>query len=501
MSKSKTRHYLPWLFVLLTWCICSMAVAVRLHNFGAFATAATAQTLRFTQSTYGSDPAHLDLNNSYTQWALGLLGTDQGNYLRVGLGFADGKGLRMKMITVADQDSRDYMPYYFQSPGAPLVIGTLIKLFGEGSVWPYFIFSVLLYLAGAIIASLLARRFLKSEKAIAGVAILNLLCLPAIDFNLGSGLFASEPLAAPFFGIAMIVLTDFWNHSLDGSAPKKVLLPGIAFGATMAAASYMRDFYTGFMLFCVLSLLLAALFDLKRLTKICFFSASAIIVFFALQAPWEKRNSFYFKEYTMSGCTYYGRTVWAELWCDYKRPLTWSRGGGLGVGNYLEPEKSVEVMSALRADVKRGSQVAAVELFKAVARQPLKAIEFKLRDYDYLWFGQRNNYLIYGFCLISAVFALMALLMSGWCFAPGLSLFPIFMLFISVFIHYEDRYCQPFYLFVSPVCIVFVFSHWKSRQNQTCISICRSENGGAANCHRFASKLQAIAERLLMRTP
>lgn len=487
MSTRTTRSYVPWLLVLLVWCTCSFIMAVRLQTLGAFATAATSQTLHYTQSTYGSDPAHLGLDRSYAQWALGLLGTDQGNYLRAALGFADGKGLRMKMITAANPACRDYMPYYFQSPGTPLVIGICIKLFGDRTVLPYFVFSVLLYLATAIIASLLARRFFASEEAIAGVAILSLLCLPALDFNLGSGLFASEPLAAPFFGIAMIVLTDLWNQSLDAAASTKTLLRGIAFGAVMALASYMRDFYTGFMFFCMISLIAAGLINVRRLQQVCIFTASALVVFSAVQEPWERRNNFYFKEWTMSGCTYYGRSVWAELWCDYKRPLAWSTGGGLGVGNYLEPQKSIEVMSALKTNVKRGSQFAAVELVKAIARQPVKAIIFKLRDYDYLWFGQRNNYLIYSFSLISAASALVALLLSGRRFVPGLSLFPLFMLLISFFIHYEDRYCQPFYTFISPICIIFVLSNWKFLKGGPGKSLDRSVDRGDPHGQRFAS--------------
>lgn len=50
------------------------------------------KTLEHLQETKQADPASVRLNQSYSQWALALNLTDAANYIKAGLGFADGNG-------------------------------------------------------------------------------------------------------------------------------------------------------------------------------------------------------------------------------------------------------------------------------------------------------------------------------------------------------------------------------------------------------------------------
>lgn len=197
-----------------------------------------------------------------------------------------------------------------------------------------------------------------------------------------------------------------------------------------------------------------------KLKQILVFVVISSVTLTAIEHPWKKRNQHYFGEYSMSASTYYGQAELYNMWIDYKQFTTLARNTGLGIGNYLAPEQSAEVIAKLDRDKKAGSAYALQCLIKAVYKKPWDAIQFKLRAYNILWLGSECNAHIYSWCLISTFCFFIFLFLTRFQFLPGLWLFPLFLLCISPLIHYEHRYSQPFFLFVTPIATMYALKHF-----------------------------------------
>jgi hypothetical protein len=440
------------LVLFVVWILANCVFIERLQTLGAFSTTETSKLFEYAKDKYHTDPGSLRLDQSYTRWALNLPPSDAYNYLRTGLGFADGRGLNIKAITFEDPDSHNYIPYYHQGPGTPVAIGTIIKLFGRDSVLPYFLFISTIHFLTVMLTCFFARFFFVDEAYVFGAGLLSLLCLPAIDSNLGVGFFWSEPLAAPCVLIAFIAVTWFWK---DNQSYKKSLLAGLVFGSTLAIGSYFRDIYTTFAQFSVVVLLLVGCLQRKRLKQILVFGLISIVALSVIQLPWKKRNNWYFKQFSMSGTTYCAAGLWALTW-DSSRDIIPSYGGGLGLGSHLAPEKSVEVLNKLSQNPKSGSAYALNCLIDAICKNPLEAIRYKFHSYDSLWFGQLSCPYIYWWSVFSTASFFIFLFYSRLKFEPGLVLFPLFLLCISPIIQYEHRYAQPFFLFITPISVMYL---------------------------------------------
>jgi hypothetical protein len=452
--------FVTWRSVLglfAIWLFTNCVLVNRLQTLGAFSTLETTKLFEYAQIKYHTDPGSLRLDQSYTRWALNVEPSDAYNYLRAGLGFADGRGLNIKAITFEDPDSHNYIPYYYQAPGTPVAIGTFIKLFGTNSVLPYFVFVSTVHFFTALLTCFLASFYLAGEVYIFGAGVLSLLCLPVIDSNLGAGCFWSEPLAAPFVLIALISVTAFWKN--NARSYSTACVTALIFGASLAVSSYFRDIYTSFVQFSLVILLLAGCFERYRLKQIFVFATISMIVLSMIQQPWKKRNNWYFKEYSMSASTYCGAGLWALTW-DSSRAIIPSLSGGIGLGSYLAPEKSAEVLIKLSQNRKEGGAYAFKCLMEAVCRRPWDAIKHQLRFYDVLWFGQDACPYIYLWCVVSSASFLMFLCYSRFKFEPGLWLFPLFLLSLSPIIPYEHRYTHPFFLFVTPITAMYVLKRF-----------------------------------------
>ncbi len=463
-KSSLCRIVLP---MVLVWLIACCLLADRLNHYGAFASAGMTKTLEYLKEIEQADPGSVRLNQSYSQWALALNLTDASNYIKVGLGFAEGKGLSRKNISPADPNNKTYMPYYFQSPGTPLVIGIMIKLFGEHSVLPYFILMATAHLITALLTCILASYYVEGDGYILGAGLLSLLCLPVLDFNFGLGLFSSEPLSKLCIVSALIALSDFWQKLEKGPLSYKyVFITALGFGSALAIASYFRGIYTTFARFCWLILALCGLIKQGKRKQIFLFVITSMIILAAIQYPWQKRNKHYFGEFTMAGSTYHGYSMWRDIWESQRESAKWGWNAGRGIGNYLAPEKSAEVLARLDKNKKEGSSYALQSLLAAVAKKPWEAAQFKLKVYDTLWFGQRCNWYIYAWCVLSALAFLIFLGLTRFKFMPGLWLFPLFFVCLSPIIHYEHRYSQSFYFFVTPVAAMYVLRYFLTKQRR-----------------------------------
>ena len=106
-------------------------------------------------------------------------------------------------------------------------------------------------------------------------------------------------------------------------------------------------------------------------------------------------------------------------------------------------------------------------LLEAVMKNPWKAIQYKLKVYDTLWLGQRCNWHIYAWCVLSAISFFVFLFLTRLNITPALWLFPLFLLCLSPVIHYEHRYSQPFYFFVTPITAMYVLRYFLIKQRPT----------------------------------
>jgi hypothetical protein len=447
---SGKQYVLP--FIVL--CILSVAIDFfmlsRLESLGAFSTVETQKLFVYTEKTYNSRPGELRLASSYKDWALGLTGCDGFNYIRAGLSVAAGKGLNIQDITVENPDSQSLVPYYMQGPGTPLVIGSVIKMFGNKDIAAYFVLVSVLHFLCAIITCWLASFYFTDRRLVLTSGLLSLLCAPALDTNFGAGLFWSEPLVLPFLGLALGCLISFWhkvcseNISLRGSASL-----GLCYGILLGIATYFRDTYTGFFYFSVCFVLLTA-FICKSHIKTAVFALISVVMFTAIQYPWKKHNYFYYREFSMSGTTYCASGLWKLIWSS-STDSSVGYSAGIGLGDHLAPEKSVPVLLAIAKDRKKGSELALSCLVDAVRKQPLEAIKFKLKNYDVFWFGEHSCPLIYAWCCICALFFVICLFLKPFKTLATLIVMPLFFVVFSILMHYEPRYVQPFYVFITPV--------------------------------------------------
>jgi hypothetical protein len=317
----------------------------------------------------------------------------------------------------------------------------------------------------ALLTCVLASRIVKGELFVFGAGLLSLICLPTLYFNFGMGTFCGEPLAGFFIGTAFISLASFLRNLQQNIASlKTVALYALAFGTSLALAAYFRDIYTTFAEFCLLTLFLFALVKKSNLKLILAFILISGVTLGSLEYPWEKRNQKLFREFTMTGSTYYGYALWYFIWSDYKDSERWAYKSGHGLGNFLAPDKSADVLAKLEQNKKSGSLYAMQSLINAVMARPWEAVQYKLNAYPTLWFGRDTDYLSYAWCLVSTIFFLVYIGMARLKFDPELVLFPIFLICLSPLIHYEHRYSQPFFLFSTPIAIMYVLAHFKGKR-------------------------------------
>ena len=461
MIRIKWHILLP---LLIVWLITSAVLVDRLQSQGAYASLSMRNVLQFVAAVGHAHPETIRLNQSYTQWALALNCLDPSNFIRAGLGLAEGEGVSIRNISPGDPDNQTYIPYYFQAPGAPIVIGTFIRLFGERCVLPYCIFIFVVHFLTALLTCVLASRYFEDDRYVLGAGVLSLLCLPVLDFNFGTGLFASEPLVAPFVVCALIALSNFSETIRDNSCTYRAsCFAALGFGVSLGMAAYFRDIYSTFAQFCLLVMFLTGCLKRSNFRHFLVFVLISFITLSAIEHPWKKRNQRDFGEYSMTGSTYYGYAMWDTIWNDYKEKAQWGCAEGLGLGYYLAPKKSKDVLAKLNNNKQDGSIYAFQSLVSAVCKRPWDAIRFKLKDYDHLWFGHRVNWFIYCWCLFSMLIFFAFLYLTRSQFIPELWLHPLFLFLISPLIMYEHRFAQPFFFFVTPITTMYVLQYFLAK--------------------------------------
>jgi hypothetical protein len=436
------------LALLGIWSVLAIFQASRIDRYGAYATHSVEHALRYI-TEHGGHPEAVRLWQSYSDWARNLNLTDSSQYIKVGLGWAEGKGISTKDISPEYPNSKSFTPYWWQSPGTGFVIGLFIKLFGEDHVLPYFIFICCVYFGCAIATYFLACEYVLKRYAFIA-ALLSLVNLPTLDYTFGVGIFGADILAALPIGLALLVASRFWHRLEQCSFPNVVLLSAL-FGGLFSLASYFKDGHAIFAVWTLIAIFFWGCFEKKNLRKLLTFVCVSLVILFSLQLPWRMRNQAAFGEFAMCGSTQDCFALWAQFWGDYKEQDKWCWNGGAGMGSYLAPDVAPRIIAGLYADRKKGNVDALRNCIACISEHPLSALRYKLHAYPTLWLGQRVHIFIYSWCVVSiiafTIFALSFRLAVG----PVLYAFPTLLLCISPVLHYELRYSELFYQFVTPV--------------------------------------------------
>jgi hypothetical protein len=311
----------------------------------------------------------------------------------------------------------------------------------------------------AIATVVLAGNFVRTRLGLLLAGLLSLFCWPLLEYVYGVGLFSSEALINPFFGMSLVVLAAYrqrtWREAASTSTPAarsfvtvcKTIAPyallGALFGCCITVAAYARDQFGGFATFVAVLTTVKSLFQRKHFLKGLTFAVVAILVLHALEAPWEKRNQKYLGQRVMSIISWNYYVLWG--WCIWPEPevLTQSDDDScVGVGTFI--------------NMKAGAIFAAKAYVTSVLQHPYEAFKFRAKYYDCLWFGHRKEVLIYAWCLVSAAFFAAFIFFNRRHFYTELFIFPLYMLVISSLIQFDPRFCFAFYVFITPVCVAAV---------------------------------------------
>ena len=391
---------------------------------------------------------HLRLEQSYEQWAEAMKGSDMEVYIRAGLGFAHGHGIASWKVVHGVPFA---IPWGFQGAGAPFLIGVVARVFGDQQVFPYFVVVCMMHLLTSFCVVLLASAYLRSLAALLAVGLLSLLCVPVFNIEFGWGLTGSEAPSELLFALSLLPLQRYWLAA--GEDLKRTPLQAAGFGLFIALASYVRPTYQAFAMF---TLACVALFTTRRRgwRNALLFMLVAFAMMRSIQHPWEARNQRLFGQYSLAWSQYHGRALWVSLWTDWRLQAKWNPYGCMGWGDYLRPDLSKGIVDGIDANPREGSAVASRALVRAVMAEPVKAFAFKLSGYDILWLGDTQYYPDIGkFCLFSLVSLGLAVCLRWRTLSPEVWLYPLFLVALSVIIHYESRYAFPVYLVSTPIAV------------------------------------------------
>lgn len=391
---------------------------------------------------------YLRLEQSYEQWAEALQGSDMGAYIRVGLGFARGHGMsKFSVVNGVPQ----YEPWGFQGVGTPALVGAVMRAFGEAHVFPYFATVCILHLLTSLCVVYLASAYLRSLAALLAVGLLSLFCMPIFTLEFGWGLTGSEAPSELLFVLALVPLQRYWLGS--GEDLKRTVLQGAAYGLLIALASYVRGTYQVFATF---SLVCVVIFSTRQRgwRNALLFVLVAFAVTRMVQHPWEMRNRRIFSQYSMCTSQYHARALWVSIWTDWRLQAKWNPLGCMGWGDYLRPDLSTEMVAGVDANAKKGAAAASRTLLAAIAAEPVRAMVFKFSGYDYLWLGDTQYYPDVGrFCLFSLLSLALVVCLRWRTLPPEAWLYPLFLVALSVVVHYEPRYAFPVYLVSTPIAV------------------------------------------------
>jgi hypothetical protein len=484
LTGSINRKSFAWIILLiaLIYIPYGFSLAKRFDQFGIYINSSNyTKALEYLAKTMNVNTVGLNLQSSYEEWGKALNGCDAGEYIRGGMGIADGKGISIKCL---ECKPATYTPYTFRPPATSMAIALIATIFGKEHVYPYFIFTLILQFLCSVMIILSATRFVKSNWGLFSVGLLSIFCPPITNLHYGLGLFMAEPLSSLFLAIAFYFLGKFWDIAKDNQITTKSIIYSVLFAISMALASYSRDIYGAFLVF--ICLVIGVYFLIKskyyfKISKVAihflikqqYFKTTVVFISISLlclsliQYPLKHRNKHIIGHRIMA--TSSGGVIWRDgLWMDHKKADEWCGGCGLGFGHYLNPEIAQRVQEKFVTGQPHATLYSIESFVTLVWRHPIKAFMFKATRYDSLWFGARpkslfsdlfNTTLPYLWCVMGSILFLVFLSITRFRFFPELWSFPLFVLMLSPLIHFEHRYSHPFFLLIVPITSVYVIEY------------------------------------------
>jgi hypothetical protein len=450
-KSANKRFFLAALFLLLIWIPCCFGLYSEIQTKGC---SGTMMPFEYVVKYFNEDPAGVRLEQPFEVWIDKLNVSDCSWYMRAGLAYASGHGISVKSKSAGKEV---YIPYTWQGAGTPFLIGTSVKLFGD-RVFPYFLFACAVHWLAAFGVMALARKFTPRASLAFLAGLLSLLCFPVLNYDFGFGLMQSELPVEPLFVMSLLVLQ--WTFNQQQTEFKRALWGAVAFGVLCGLMSYIRPSYGAFGIFSAV-LICAFSFRSNSRSTIVFLVATAISVGL-VQLPWILRTEKAIGRAVMCGSQYRANTYGRAHWMNWKMEAMWCPDCCIGLGNYIDPARSVAILSTESVQpnmpiTKQHDQVIDMEykeLARVVWRHPLKALSFKFSGYDVFWLGYRAYTPIRLYCFVSlAVFLLYAWRRKGR-IPPEIYVFPAFVLLLSFITHYAPRYVYPFHHVVTPLCFV-----------------------------------------------
>lgn len=380
LSANRFRSLANW----RTWLAVG-AVLIAAHAFSAWHYAVRYQSGGIV---FGSKTMTLDMTPD--DWRQTLGGSDAASYLQVGENIAAGRGVT---VSVNDKGSVRYEPFNYWGPGAPMVFGVWLKLFGARSMWPLFWFSVTAQFVFGLLAVATAALWTRSLPALLLVAICTGCCPPLQGWFYSTNLTCSEivslvPLAAFVYAFArgMIAFRQadgtFWRVALQWRVSLWFLLAGVFVGLN----SLVRDSATILGAFTAVFLCIKALLTDRRRLTLAICSATMLMIGVNLvRGPvmrWNRRRT---GNSVVSTGVKWG--LWRlSLWQPHDK-YPWYLICGVGMGEYLDPAAAERVDKYFRDERDNPEWYSFQEFALAVCKRPLDAAEFKLVRLPVLWLG------------------------------------------------------------------------------------------------------------------
>ena len=335
-----------------------------------------------------STPLRLDL--APEEWAKRLGGLDSAVYLRAAENFAAGRGVS---TTVTNDGATHDVPFLYWAPGAPVVFGTCLKLFGSDTMWPIFWFAAVAQLLFGAIAIATVSLWTRNLPALLLVAFCSGFCPPLQEWFYGVCLASSEivalvPTSAAIFALAKGFAAYWQTHGSFWAIARRWRVAAwfALCGVLLGLNSLVRDSAAVMATFVALFLIGRALvLDRRRLALAICAAAMVLAGDEITRLPVKLWNRDRVGAFTVSivgstGVWYYSNWLQHDA-CD------WFVTSGIGMGEYLDPAAAKRMEARLHDNKRYLAFFSTMELARAVWKRPLDAIAFKAVRLPVLWLG------------------------------------------------------------------------------------------------------------------
>jgi len=391
-------------------------------------------------------PPEFSIDMPVAKWGTELGGGDAGAYLRSGIAVAGGHS-----VSIYDQGR--YHPFVYWAPGAPWTIGQVLRITQAKTIFPYIVFVAILDFIVGWVVVLTASRYTRNFRVLALTALLTALCFPLRQYYFSTSVTASEQLSALPLALANFFLTGFFiRMSSRTFSTTKTMATLAAVGASLGIASLIRDSLAMYTPFLAGSLLLMTL--VRWRTRWLPITVGLVLLVGATQlvrAPIKIWNKKRVGVATVSSSG--SAAIWREgLWTQHDI-VDWYYTSGIGFGYYLDSATAKKVKNDW-AEGKGSPLNSAITLAGLAAKNPLKALWFKVSRYPVLFMGTLmwpkseltpTSIWCLLFYATLLVYLVACAIRKVWPIEVTY-LFLVFLWLSSWVIHFEFRYSYPIWL-------------------------------------------------------